>query len=405
VVRNFLLHDARFLIDSSSEIQINGNSHVSRPQLLSIFGEDIGRNLFHVPLAQRRSELETLPWVEHATVMRLMPNRLRVSVVERTPVAFVRQGDGIGLVDAYGVLLDMPEDDARGGKYAFPVLTGIAAGDPLSTRAARMKIYQQFIRDIDSSGTKNSESVSEVDLSDPEDVKASIPNQTSEVLVHFGDQDFLARFQRYQQRIPEWRAQYPNIASVDMRYDNQAVIGMGHGTAQPAAGDAPSTGIPADAAATPAPVTVPTAAPAPAPVANAVSGKKSAATPAEAKPAAVAKTPVKAAPAPVPAAKPAATAIKPVTAAVKPGATASTASKPQTKAAVAPAPVAAAPAKPTAKSATPAFSMEHPLTQAYDVPVKKAAAKPKAAAKAKPKAKAKAAVVKSKKTIKPQPAN
>jgi len=49
--------------------------------------------------------------------------------------------------------------------------------------------------------------------------------------------------------------------------------------------------------------------------------------------------------------------------------------------------------------------MEHPLTQAYDVPVKKAAAKPKAAAKAKPKAKAKAAVVKSKKTIKPQPAN
>ncbi len=91
VVRNFFLHDPRFLIEDSSDIQIDGNSHVSRPQMLSIFGEDIGRNLFYVSLSERRKELETLPWVEHATVMRLLPNRLRVSVVERTPVAFVRQ--------------------------------------------------------------------------------------------------------------------------------------------------------------------------------------------------------------------------------------------------------------------------------------------------------------------------
>ncbi len=63
MVRLFLLHDPRFLIDTSSNIQINGNSHVSRPQLLSVFGEDIGRNVFYVPLAERRRELETLPWV------------------------------------------------------------------------------------------------------------------------------------------------------------------------------------------------------------------------------------------------------------------------------------------------------------------------------------------------------
>ena len=59
---------------------------------------------------ERRAELERLPWVEHATVMRLLPDRLRVSIVERTPVAFVRQGSHIGLVDASGVLMDMPTD-------------------------------------------------------------------------------------------------------------------------------------------------------------------------------------------------------------------------------------------------------------------------------------------------------
>ena len=53
-------------------------------------------------MEQRRAQLEAMPWVEHATVMRLLPNRLRVEVVERVPVAFVRQGGTIGLVPMQG---------------------------------------------------------------------------------------------------------------------------------------------------------------------------------------------------------------------------------------------------------------------------------------------------------------
>ncbi|WP_433984943.1 FtsQ-type POTRA domain-containing protein [Tunturiibacter empetritectus] len=133
MARSFLLHDERFVIPSSSSIEFQGNAHVTRAQLLSIFGEDVERNIFTVSLAQRRAELERLPWVAHATVMRLLPNRMRVSIVERTPVAFVRQGSHIGLVDGNGVLLDMPVEARPDGKYSFPVVTGISAEDPLST--------------------------------------------------------------------------------------------------------------------------------------------------------------------------------------------------------------------------------------------------------------------------------
>ena len=97
--RSLLMHDPRLVIASSASIQTIGNSHLTRPQLLSVFGEDVDRNILTVSLAERRSELEQLPWVEHATVMRLLPNKIRVAVVERTPVAFVRQGSHIGLVD------------------------------------------------------------------------------------------------------------------------------------------------------------------------------------------------------------------------------------------------------------------------------------------------------------------
>ena len=105
-VHDFLKHDPRFRIESASAIQILGNSEVTRPELLAVFGSDIGRNVFFVPLDERRAELEQLPWVEHATLMRLLPNQLRISIVERTPVAFVRRDKEIGLVDANGVLLE-----------------------------------------------------------------------------------------------------------------------------------------------------------------------------------------------------------------------------------------------------------------------------------------------------------
>ena len=225
-IRNFFRDDPRFRIASSSSIQIMGNSQVTRPELLSVFGSDLGRNIFFIPLRARRASLEDLPWVEHATVMRLLPDQLRVAIVERTPVAFVRHGNTIGLVDAHGVLLHLPPAAMAAKHYSFPVVTGISDKDPLSVRAARMHLFQQFVNDLDSGGTKVSTQLSEVDLSDPEDIWALLPAQGSDIQVHFGDSDFLARYRSYQQHLPEWRQQYPHLSSVDMRYENQVVLDM-----------------------------------------------------------------------------------------------------------------------------------------------------------------------------------
>lgn len=129
-----------------------GNSQLTRDDLLSVFGSDIGRNIFYIPLAQRRAELEQIPWVERATIMRILPNQLRVTVRERTPVAFVRIGDRVKLVDAAGVILDMPPVMMAAKHYSFPVVTGINLGDPLSIRGHRMQLYQKFVAALDSSG-------------------------------------------------------------------------------------------------------------------------------------------------------------------------------------------------------------------------------------------------------------
>lgn len=225
-VKNFLDHDPRFRIDSASSIQIDGNSQLTRADLLSVFGADIGRNIFFVPLTTRRKQLEQVPWVAHATVMRLLPNQLRVSIVERKPIAFARVGNQIKLVDADGVLLDMQPAALAAKHYSFPVVTGINPQDPLSVRRPRMAIYQKFMNEIDSSGEALSKNLSEIDISDPEDVQGLVSSGGSDILLHFGEDNFLARWHEYQAHLAEWKQQYPRLASVDLRYDRQVVLKM-----------------------------------------------------------------------------------------------------------------------------------------------------------------------------------
>lgn len=256
IFKTYLERDPRFRISGGGNIQAAGLTEVTRADVLPVFGEDIGRNIFFVPLSQRRKQLEKIPWVESATVMRLLPDRIRISVVERTPVAFVRHGQQIGLVDANGVLLSMSAGSMTKHHYSFPVVTGIDGGDPLASRKARMAVYGRLVADLDSNGQRLSEQISEIDLTDPEDARVLMPEAGADILVHFGDDQFLARYQRYKAHIAEWRQQYPKLASVDLRYEQQVVLEMapGAGGAQTTADDGKPIGNPAEAAgnATPA---------------------------------------------------------------------------------------------------------------------------------------------------------
>ncbi|HEY2861279.1 MAG TPA: FtsQ-type POTRA domain-containing protein [Terracidiphilus sp.] len=244
-LRNALERDGRFRIAGTGNIQAAGLTQVSRSEILPVFGEDIGKNIFFIHLDERRQQLEQIPWIEKATVMRILPDRIRVSVVERTPIAFVREGQQIELVDADGVLLNMSAEGMTRHHYSFPVVTGIDPRDPAASRKARMAVYQRLIGDLDSAGQHLSQQISEIDLTDPEDARVLMPEQGADILAHFGDDQFLTRYQRYRAHIGEWRQQYPRLASVDLRYDNDVVLQMAPGSGATAAAVNASDGKPA----------------------------------------------------------------------------------------------------------------------------------------------------------------
>jgi len=213
-------HSWRFRLESSDDIEMTGLSNVSHAQVMEIMGGDIGRNVFFISLDQRQKQLEQIPWVESASVMRFAPNRIKIAIHERTPVAFARVGSRILLVDAGGVLMDISTKK----KYSFPVILGMNAGEPLSTRSARMKIYNELVRELDSSSGHYSQDLSEVDLSDAEDVKVLTNDPDGGVLVHVGSSNYLDRFKIYVAHLREWRQQFENLESVDLRYDRQIIV-------------------------------------------------------------------------------------------------------------------------------------------------------------------------------------
>ena len=217
----FGLHDPRFLV-SEAQLQVKGLNHATRQQVTEKFAGDVGRSVFLVPLARRRTMVEEISWVEAVAVARDWPNNLRVRVRERTPVAFLRMASGLVLVDAAGVILEQPDR----ATYTFPVLTGFSEQDSLELRHERVGLYLALIEDLDSDDGHHSLDISEVDLSDPEDARVTVadPDGSNTVLLHLGNSDFLARYRTYLAHIRQWRQQFKKIHSVDLRYERQIVV-------------------------------------------------------------------------------------------------------------------------------------------------------------------------------------
>jgi cell division protein FtsQ len=201
--------------------------------VVEVFAADRGKSILRVPIAQRRRQLESISWIEHATVRRALPNTIEVEITERTPIAFLRQGSEMSLVDAHGVILERPVS----GDFRFPVVTGILSDMPQDEREKRMQLFAGFSQQAEEARAGAMQQVSEVDLSDANDLTARVTglqpaDSASEswgasgqpVVVHFGDTDFEAKFRTLLDDIGEWRAAAGRVESVDLRFSREAIV-------------------------------------------------------------------------------------------------------------------------------------------------------------------------------------
>ncbi|MEJ2008770.1 MAG: cell division protein FtsQ/DivIB [Acidobacteriota bacterium] len=145
---------------------------------------------------------------------------MAVYVTERRPVAFVDAGGEIKMVDRHGVLLDTPDKS----HFDFPVVKGLDFQKSAADREARIRLYQEFIKATSQKMSSSGWTASEVDLSDASNLKALLVQKEQTLLVYFGHDDFLARYENLLAVLPQLRKTNARIDSVDLRFRNQVVV-------------------------------------------------------------------------------------------------------------------------------------------------------------------------------------
>jgi cell division protein FtsQ len=226
-VDEFLAGDPRFrLAEPSSDggespaLQIEGAVHASRAQIMNVFSADYGRSVYLLPLAERRRTLQGIDWVRDASVSRLWPDRLAVRIVERRPVAFIQLPEAessasqrVALIDAEGVILEQPPR----ARFTLPVLTGIRREQSQAVRRLRVAAALRLVQELGGLAAQ----LSEIDVSDPENVKVVQQAEGRVLLLMLGNRNFLSRLQNLLIHYPEIRQRTPNATAFDLRLDDR----------------------------------------------------------------------------------------------------------------------------------------------------------------------------------------
>jgi cell division protein FtsQ len=225
-VDDFLATDSRFLFagppasgEPSPSLRIEGVVHASPEDVARAFAGDFGRSIYLLPVAERRRNLLAVGWVRDAVLSRQWPDSLVVRITERTPVAFVQlalaggQSHRMALIDEDGVILEPP----RRARFDLPVVTGIRADHPEDGRRERIRQALRLFREAGSLAGE----ISEINVSDPENVKATLPLEGNAVVLWMGNRNFLPRLQNFLAHFPDIHKRRPGAAAFDLRLDDR----------------------------------------------------------------------------------------------------------------------------------------------------------------------------------------
>lgn len=220
----FLIRDPRFALpgppdygEDSPDLVVEGTRFASPAQIRNVFALDYGRSIYLLPLGDRRNALLRLSWVRDATVQRVWPDRVVVHIVERQPAAFVEIPAGLlsrfALIDADGVILDTPPKV----RFNLPVLRGVNPAESQAMRGTRVRRMVHLLHDLGSLGN----GVSEVDVSDLDNLKIRMKVRDQTFLLILGDGDFAARVRNFLDHYAEIRGRIPWATTLDLRLEDR----------------------------------------------------------------------------------------------------------------------------------------------------------------------------------------
>ncbi len=222
---SFLLRDPRFdlrcdaMARTCASLEIRGAVYTSRVRVAQVFAPDFGLSVFHIPMAERRRHLLAIDWVRGASITRVWPNRIVVTITERRPVAFAKlpiAGSGrywLGMVDDDGVLLSIPPRS----RFHLPMLSGVSEQQTDEERRVRVQTMEALLAELGA----NARSISEINVASIGNVRLIADADGRAVELWIGDHAYRSRYMNFMNHYAEIRAHSEQARVFDLRMDDR----------------------------------------------------------------------------------------------------------------------------------------------------------------------------------------
>ncbi len=241
VLRDALVRSPLFIV---KQVEIEGSGRVSPEEIRSISGVRPGMHLLSLDARAVSRRLEAHPWIQHATVVKRLPDRVLIKVLERAPALLVRVQGQLFYMDGEGGILDRIQP---GGQLDLPLLTGLQQEAEDARRCGKGRDVQQALSLLHAlQATPVLGGVSEIRVNRSKGLIFVL--EGFPVPVQVGWSGFSAKLVRFEKVLPLLAAQSNAIDRVDLRFSGQIVVrqregdpvqGPGGDRTKTLAGDAP----------------------------------------------------------------------------------------------------------------------------------------------------------------------
>ncbi|MFN2530287.1 MAG: cell division protein FtsQ/DivIB [Pyrinomonadaceae bacterium] len=210
------------------KIETQGTSRASMEAIETAVRHDlVGTGVWRAHLEEVSAHLRELPWVRSAIVSRVLPDGIRVRIVERQPRLVVHLSSGrLVWVDEEGVVLAelVPADTVP----SF-FLRGWNEDQSTAAQEENRERVKKFL-DLQNEWMRLSlsERISEVNLLDIRDVRAQLSGDDSQIEVRLGAQDHGERLRKALDVLDKQRQtpRGPYISYIDLTQGHRAIVGL-----------------------------------------------------------------------------------------------------------------------------------------------------------------------------------